>query len=104
MLQDADSAMNLDKIIANMQKNQAVYQTKADKLYSDTSLITGIFQSTTGRIAMAIMTIINVVSVALGIFTFLKVRKLAILWALNQQIKPGQAHGDYFKERECANI
>ena len=102
--QDAESAMNLDKIIANMWKNQAVYQTKAVKLYSDTSSITGIFQSTIVRIPMAIMTIINVASIALGIFTFFKVRKLAILWAFNQQINPGQAYGDYYKERECVNI
>ena len=87
-----------------MQKNQAVYQTKADKLYSDNSLITGVFQSNTGRIAMAIMTIINVASVALGIFAFFKVRKLAIVWAFYQQINPGQAYGNYFKERECVNI
>ena len=57
-----------------------------------------------GRIAMAAMTIINIASVALGIFTFFKVRKLAILWAFNQQINPGQAYGNYFKERECVNI
>ena len=77
--QDADSAMNLDKIIANMRQNQAIYQTKADKLYTETSLITNIFQSTMCRIAMAAMTIINIASVALGIFTFFKVRKLVIL-------------------------
>ena len=102
--QDADSAMNLDKIIANMRQNQAIYQTKADKLYAETSLITNVFQSTMARIAMAAMTIINIASVALGICTFFKVRELAILWAFNQQINPGQAYGNYFKERECVNI
>ena len=102
--QDTDNAMNLDKKFANMRKNQAVYQTKAYKLYSDTSLITGMLQSNIGRITMAIMTIINVASVALGIFAFFKVRKLAILWAFNQPINPGQAYGNYFKERECVNI
>ena len=96
--------MNLDKIIANMRQNQAIYQTKANKLYAETSLIANIFQSTLGRIAMAIMTIINVASVALGICTFLKVRKLAVLWAFNQQINPGQAYGNHSKERECVNI
>ena len=87
--QDADSAMNLDKIIANMRQNQAIYQTEDDRLYAETSLITNIFQSTMGRIAMAAMTFINIASIALGIFTFFKVRKLAILWAFNQQINPG---------------
>ena len=81
--QDADNARNLDKIIANMRQSQAIYQTKADKLYADTSLITNMFQSTIGRIAMASVTIINIASVVLGIFTFFKVRKLAILWAFN---------------------
>ena len=57
-----------------------------------------------GRIAMAAMTIINIVAVTLGIFTLFKVRKLAILWAFNQQINPGQAYGNYFKERKCINI
>ena len=87
-----------------MRQNQAIYQTKADKLYAETSLSTKIFQSTMGRIAMAAMTIINIASVALGIFTFFKVRKLVILWAFSQQINPGQAYGNYFKERECINI
>ena len=96
--------MNWDKIIANMRQNQAIYQTKVDKLYAETSLIINIVQSTMGRIAMAAMTIINIASVALGIFTFLKVRKLAILWAFNQQINPGHAYGNYFKERDCVNI
>ena len=100
---DETDAINLDKIIAKMRKNQAVYQTKAYKLYSDTSLIIGMFRSTIGRITIALMTIINVASIALGIFTFFKVRELAILWAFNQQINNGQAYGDYFKERECAN-
>ena len=102
--QDADSAMNLDKSIASMRQNQVIYQTKAHKWYAETSLITNMFQSTIGRIAMAAMTIINIASVALGIFTFFKVRKLAILWAFNQQINPGQAYGNYFKERECVHI
>ena len=102
--QDADSAMNLDKIIDNMRQNQAFYKTKANKLYAETSLIANMFQSTMGRIAMAAMTVINIASVALGIFTFFKVRKLAILWAFNQQINPGQAYGNYFKERKCINI
>ena len=101
---DEIDAINLDKIIANMWKNQTVYQTKAYKLYSDASLITGMFRSTIGRITMALMTIINVASIALGIFTFFKVRKLAILWVFDQQINPGQAYGDCFKERECVNI
>ena len=37
--------MNLDKVIANMRQNQAIYQMKADELYVETSLITNIFQS-----------------------------------------------------------
>ena len=49
--QDADSAMNLDKIIDNMRQNQAIYQTKADKLYAETSLITKMFQSRQGKLA-----------------------------------------------------
>ena len=96
--------MKLDTIISNMRQNQAIYQTKADKLYAETSLIANIFQSTLGQIAMTMMTIINVAFVALGIFTFFKVRKLAVLWEFNQQINPGQAYGNYFKERECVNI
>ena len=35
--------MNLDKIIANMRQNQAIYQTKASKLYAEMLLITNIF-------------------------------------------------------------
>ena len=82
--QDANKATNLDKIIANIRQNHAIYQTKVDKLYAETSLITNMFQSTMGRIAMAAMTIINMASVGLGIFTFFQVRRLAILWAFNQ--------------------
>ena len=67
--QDVNQAMNLHKIISLMKDDAVIYQSKAGKIYADTSIITSMFGSTYGRMALA-MTCINVASICLGIITF----------------------------------
>ena len=99
--QDENQAMNLDKIITLIKDDAVIYQSKADKIYADTSMITSMFGSPYGKIALAIMTCINVASICLGIVAFFKVRRLAILWALIRKAGPSQAFTSTAPEPGC---
>ena len=99
--QDENQVMNLDKIISLMKDDAVIYQSKADKIYADTSMITSMFGSPYGKIALAIMTCINAASICLGIVTFFKVRRLAILWALIRKAGPNQAFASTAQEQGC---